>query len=352
MPRAHPSATDPLVRSLLTGQADAVLRVYGAKGLLPVAPDDRLRIFLAVWHDPDEEIGRFAKRSAEAVAADDWVRLFESAELSPGELDTIARATDDGAVLARVIREPGTPDDTLKRLAASSDETVQEALSINQSRLLRRPELIDCLEANPALSADCRRRIRELREEFFEKADRRGRAAGEPAAPPAPAGAPEEPAPAPEAEAAADRQEARAEPTVRDLKEVHRRLAYMTTFQRIETALKGTREERRILLRDVNKQVREAVLACPTLNDVDVQGFASTPSLEDDVYRRIAAVPAWVRKYPTMLALVSNPSVPSDVAIPLVRSLRVRDLRRVMNDRNLSNGVRVMARKFYTIKSR
>ena len=49
----------------------------------------------------------------------------------------------------------------------------QEALIVNQVRLLRQPALIEALYSNPDLTADGHRRLDELREEFFEKGKRR-----------------------------------------------------------------------------------------------------------------------------------------------------------------------------------
>ena len=131
---------------------------------------------------------------------------------------------------------------------------------------------------------------------------------------------------------------------------LHQRLAYMPVAQRIEVAMKGTREERRILITSVLKPVWEAVLKSPFLSDIELEAFASMRNVEEEVYRRMAAKPDWVRKYPVALALVRNAKVPPEVGMGLVKFLRIRDLKSVMNDRNLPEAVRVTARKLYLIK--
>src|SRR5262249_35561429 len=59
------------------------------------------------------------------------------------------------------------------RMAATVSGAPQDALIVNQARLLRTPDLIDALLGNPTLTVDGRRRLFELREEFFEKEKRR-----------------------------------------------------------------------------------------------------------------------------------------------------------------------------------
>jgi hypothetical protein len=73
-------------------------------------------------------------------------------------------------------------------------------------------------------------------------------------------------------------------------------------------------------------------------------------NVDDEVYRKMAAKPDWVRKYPVARALVKNAKVPPEVGMRLVKFLRIRDLKSVMNDRNLPEAVRVTARKLYLIK--
>src|SRR6185295_18174665 len=72
-----------------------------------------------------------------------------------------------------VLQHRNVSDATLAKLARTVTGEPQEALVVNQARLLRNPELIDALYENPDLTADSRRMLNELKEEFFEKATRR-----------------------------------------------------------------------------------------------------------------------------------------------------------------------------------
>lgn len=348
----QPTPRDPLLASILDGTGDRTLRLFGARGQIPLTPDDRLRVFLATRHDSDAQIAREAEASLAVVAPDEWLHFLRASHPSADELDVLASNTQDPAVLEEIVRNRNTPNATLTRLARTADGSVQEALVVNQARLLQWPDLMDVLLANPSLSLDSRRRLLELREEFFEKKERREAAAVEAAAQPSEEELPEPP---PEEEEAAGEEPAEAlaeEEPVRgaDGKELYQKILYMTVAEKIQTALKGTREERRILITDVSKVVVESVLRCPKLSDIEVAGFAGMRNVDEDVFRKISANREWVKKYNVVNALVRNPKVPPDVSLNLVKFLRIKDLKLTAEDRDLSEAVRVGARKLYRIK--
>jgi hypothetical protein len=352
-----PSAPPELqfnVASFADGTADRALRLFAAQGLLPLGIEDRLRTLLAVARDADPEIAAVAKETLARVTPDEWGLLLDLAPLSSREIETLFEATDDPGVLEPIVRHPETPDVVLIRLARKAEGSVQEALVVNQRRLLAHPDLIDALESNPALTPESRRLLGEMREEFFEKSARRHAAEQEAAAEAARAveAAPDvpEPAPAGGETAAGEGAEGEEELTEERRMALHQRLAYMTVAQRIDAATKGTREERRVLITSVLKPVWEAVLKSPFLTDVELETFASMRNVDEEVYRRMAAKADWVRKYAVVHALIKNPKVPPEVGMSLVKFLRLRDLKAVMNDRNLPEPVRIVARKLYLVK--
>jgi hypothetical protein len=358
-----PSAPPELefnVAAFTDGTADRALRVFAAQGLLPLGIEDRLRTLLAVARDSDPEVAALAKETLARISPDEWGLLLDLASLSAREIETLSEATDDPGVLEPIVRHPETSDAVLIRLARKAEGSVQEALVINQRRLLAHPDLIDALESNPALTPESRRLLGEMREEFFEKSARR-RAAEEEAAAEAArtieaaraleeAAAAAGPEPAAGATAAAPDAEGEEELTEERRMALHQRIAYMTVAQRIDAATKGTREERRVLITSVLKPVWEAVLKSPFLTDVELEAFAAMRNVDEEVYRRMAAKADWVRKYAVVLALIKNPKVPPEVGMSLVKFLRLRDLKAVMNDRNLPEPVRIVARKLYLVK--
>ena len=342
-----------LVTYLLGGSAEHGLRLLGAQGLLPLEMEERLRVLLAMGRDADPEIGSAARESLAAIRPDEWLQFLEYCRPDAADLDALSGSTEDSSVLEAIVRHRETSDETLARIAASASESVQEVLVTNQVRLLQNPELIDRLLENPGLSNDSRRRLAELKEEFFDKAERRRLALASEEELAALAEAAEEESAGLEAEspesgsAPAMDVELAQKP---ELKELHQRIAYMTAAEKIHEAVKGGSDSRAILILDVSRQVREAVLACPKLNERDVLAFAGLRQVEEDVLRVIGTTPEWTRRYPIIHALVANPKTPPDVAMVLVPRLRLRDLRLLSRDRNLAEAVRATVRKFYLIK--
>ncbi|MGH9443661.1 MAG: hypothetical protein ACRD16_15465 [Thermoanaerobaculia bacterium] len=334
---------DSTVAALLDGSADRVLRLFGARGLLPLGVEERLRVLLTCRNDTDAEVAGEAAASIARVLPEEWLSFLDLGAISASEVEILASSTDDPLVLERLVRLRTTPDSVLVRIAREGPAAVLEALVVNQTRLLAHPPIIDAAEANSALPADCRRLLREIREEFFEKAAKRRDRAD---AAPSPEG--------PEPEASAPTEEsAPGEETPEEVQRrmaINQRIAYMNASEKIETALKGTREERRILITDVNKSVWAAVLKCPYLTDVELEGFAAMRSVDEGVFRAMALKPDWLRKYGVVYRLVNNPVVPAEISMGLVKFLRMRDLKLVMNDRNLPEAVRVTARKIYLIR--
>jgi hypothetical protein len=64
-----------------------------------------------------------------------------------------------------------------------------------------------------------------------------------------------------------------------------------------------------------------------------------------ELYQEIAATREWMRKPKIQLALVTNPAVPLSITLPLIKYFGMRDLRKIMLDRNLAEAVRTSARK-------
>jgi hypothetical protein len=123
------------------------------------------------------------------------------------------------------------------------------------------------------------------------------------------------------------------------------RIAALNVAQRLALAMRGSREERAILIRDPNKIVGVAVLASPKLTDSEVESIAKMASISDELLRVIANTRAWVKNYPVVAALTKNPKTPLAVSMNLLSRLNDRDLRLLSSDRNIPDTLRLTARK-------
>lgn len=157
-----------------------------------------------------------------------------------------------------------------------------------------------------------------------------------------PAAAAEPPADAPLVDTAADEP---APPADEREESTLQRLAGMSVAERISRAMKGTREERGILIRDPNRIVTSAVLSSPKMTDTEIAGIARMANVSEDVLRTIAGNRAWLKNYTVALGLVKNAKTPVAVSMNLLNRLNDRDLRMLSTDRNVADVLRVTARK-------
>jgi hypothetical protein len=126
------------------------------------------------------------------------------------------------------------------------------------------------------------------------------------------------------------------------------RLSRMTVADRIKRAMLGTREERYILVRDVNRMVAAAVLSSPKLSEADIEVFARMGNVSEDVLRVIGMNRAWTKNYSVMLGLCKHPKTPPALSMQIVPRLNERDLKMLAIDRNVPEGLRLLARKMVT----
>ncbi|MEA2329012.1 MAG: hypothetical protein QOE68_3971, partial [Thermoanaerobaculia bacterium] len=157
-----------IIERIESGQYPREIVETIARGFLPLPQDDLIAVLAFLTTSPDSGIAAAAKTSLTDVPSRS-VHGFASNESAPAEhLALLMRATNDPFVLEALIRNRALPDALVAEVAAVADSAVQEIVVINQARILRAPEILDALLANPAVTADVRRRAMETREEFFD----------------------------------------------------------------------------------------------------------------------------------------------------------------------------------------
>jgi hypothetical protein len=119
---------------------------------------------------------------------------------------------------------------------------------------------------------------------------------------------------------------------------------------RIQLAMKGTKEERSILIRDGTKIVALAVLESPKVTDGEVEAFASQKNVLEAVLRSIPMKRRYAKHYPIIRNLVFNPRTPMDVALGLMKNMLVADLRNLSSNKQVSETVRKLALKMFKQK--
>ena len=345
---AEARAVNPLVEQFRQGRVPRDLRLMAAQGALPLGPADLADLLEFLLHDVDEEIRNGASASLLAIPAAELRPLARDRSSAPGLLAWVLARREEPELQEAVLQNATLPDEAIEARAAALPEELAELVVINQVRLLRRTTLLEALEQNQNLSKDQRRRLRELRESFHIGEQPPAPAPAPPpvAPPPEPVEAEPEPAPpATEAEAIAQYlgdDEQQDDKKISTVQRIYR----MNTAEKLIAALKGSREDRAILVRDTNRLVSSAVLGSPRLTDVEIESFAGMKSLSDEVLRKIGSHREWTKRYGVVANLVKNPRTPLAISLGLVSRLNPRDIKGLSVDRNVPEVIRKQAQKF------
>ena len=383
-------STNPVVQSIISGNAPAAARSAAARGLLPLPQADLLEVLVHLTADNDPAVAKAAQETLADQGSTDLLQVAASEITAPSVLGYLASLTTaDRELLEAVVANNRTPDEAIAMLARStSNAALIELVAVNQQRLIRAPEIIDAVLSNPARSAAAERRVTETRREFFEKERGARQIAGELRARGNLAAAeffesaelrgqmslddawviaqhievsdvdiddswlarelieemlvetPEQTAA--NAQAIINAERAEGEITQERISLI-RRIMFMTVKDRVKLAIKGDREARGILIRDSNKVVATGVIHNPRITDKEIENIASMRTVADEVLRLIGMNRAWARSYPIIHNLARNPRTPLATAVQILPRIRTKDLKSISNNRNVSEGVRRQA---------
>ncbi len=387
------TSTNPVVQSIISGNAPVAARSAAARGLLPLPQADLVEALVHLTTDNDPAIAKAAQETLEAQEATELLQIASTETTAPavlGYLASVSTATRE--IHDAIASNANTPDEAIALLArATPNASLVELITLNQQRLIRSPEIIDAILLNPARSAEAERRAKEVRQEFFEKERgarqiaeelrARGNAAAaeffETAELTMPDGemsvddawviaqhievsdvdiddswlarefiaemlveTPEQLAANAQAVINAEKLEGDVSPERISL---IRRIMFMTVKDRVKLAIKGDREARGILIRDSNKIVASGVIHNPLLTDQEVESIAAMRQISDEVLRLIGMNRAWARSYPIIHNLARNPRTPMATAVHILPRIRTKDLNAISLNRNVSEAVRRQA---------
>ncbi len=129
------------------------------------------------------------------------------------------------------------------------------------------------------------------------------------------------------------------------------KIARLNITGRIQLAMKGTKEERSMLIRDGTKIVALAVLDSPKISDGEVEKIASQKNVLEAVLRAIPMKRKFAKNYIITRNLVANPRVPLDVALGLMKNLMVNDLKAIAGNKEVSETIRKLAMRQFKQKT-
>jgi hypothetical protein len=121
------------------------------------------------------------------------------------------------------------------------------------------------------------------------------------------------------------------------------RISTLDVKGRIQLAMKGSKEERALLVRDGTKIVALAVLDSPKISDGEVEKFAGQKNVLEAVLRAIPMKRRFMKQYNIVRNLVFNPRTPIDVSLGLMKNILVADLKILSGNKEVSDTVRKLA---------
>ena len=359
-PQEHLTAA-VVIERIASGEYAPEVVATIARGFLPLPQEDLIAVLAYLAVSSDGELAETASMSLKEIPAASMAVFASSEQSISDHLVLLMQATEDPAILERLIRNRAVPDEAVIELAGHADAAVQEIVVINQARILRAPQILDALMGNPRLSPEARRRALETREEFFDKKARLEKLAEDEVADFLPnddiADLLEKAAQEDQAYAAAGTPPpqtlAATEAIVEaDKRPIFARILLMSVAQKVQLAFKGGRTERLILVRAHNKLVCSAVMRNPRMTESEAESIAGMRNVDDEVLRLIATRREWMSKYNIVISLARNSKTPIGVVLPLINRLTLRDLKSLKDDKGVAETVRSTARKLHQQRSK
>ena len=119
---------------------------------------------------------------------------------------------------------------------------------------------------------------------------------------------------------------------------------------RIGLAMRGSKEDRSILIRDGTKLVALAVLDSPKISDSEVEKIALQKNVQESVLRAIPLRRRFAKNYNIMRNLVFNPRTPLDLSLGLMKKLLVHDLKSLAGNKEVPETIRKLALRMHAQK--
>jgi hypothetical protein len=320
------------------------VRTMAARGLIPLAPRDLIKILYILCHDKDEGVQRLADETIRSYSPK-IVDSILSGDIEPPIIDYLVRHHREGHLfVGKALANKNTSDETLIYLASGANGTVLDDLSLKHERLLKSPEVLEALIQNPAVKGA-------LRQAMLELADPTAR---------------ERMTAIPGDTATREQVQATTTPDIDgkstaltsdnqddiDGHNIAAQIHLMSVSEKIKYATRGNKEVRAILIKDSSKLVVAAVIKSPKISEEEILKVAQNKQANDEAIRIITLNKEWLKNYSIRVALINNPKTPPGIAMRLIPYLSKKDLKDLAGSRNVSSLISTSAKKALAAKSK
>jgi len=319
-----------VLEAIRHGTAPPIIKRQASRGSLPLAAPEQLEILVFLLADPDPTMSGAARVTLDSWPPEKIAEALADAETSADALAHFAAQKDLPPPLAEVVlNHPHADDRSLLALGSRLSPERIQAIADQPDRLALLPGFVTALLDRKDLPPGLRSSIEKLHLE--QQREQSALEAALQAEEEAEVHAPEE------------QKRERVSLTVK--------VARMGTSERMQLALKGSKDERMILIRDPSKVVYRAVLQSPKITDSEVEGFAAMKNIADEALRIMGTSRKYLKIYGVIRNLVNNPRTPLDVSLGLMARLTENDLKNLSRNRNVPETVRSLALKAYKQKT-
>ncbi len=337
--------TNPLVAAILGGQAPLQLKISAVRGVLPLERTELLRILVVLAQDSEGQVSKEARSRLAEMPDEELVPILEDPGAPPDLLRHFGREHGQReSLIEAVLGNSSAPIGFLKEICLALTATQIDRLLLNQTRLIENPDLLDVLSGNKNLKLIQRSRIDEIWKHFINK--QKEKILAEPQPEPEP-----EPAAVAETGGPDDGGTESVEP-IRYSDSANQKIMRMNVPEKIMLALKGSREERSILIMDSSKVVKKAVLESPRMTDQEIEKISKMRSATEELLRMIASNRDWMKSYSIMHGLATNPKTPPSISINMVNRFNDKDLKVLARDRDVPEVLRRRARQILDQKEK
>jgi hypothetical protein len=345
-------------------------RMMAARGLLPLPKPAELATVLYQLVVGDPAVGPAAQATANGMPAKVLAAALADPDIEAVVLDWLApRAKKDPALFEALALNARTADETIVALAADGGVREVDLIAGNEQRLLRCPDIIAAMYANPQARMSTVDRAVELAVRNNVKVN--GISAWEELVRVMAGGAPEA------AAADADAVFAQALVGVNDVADAvvvaksteegveiregednqpavdEKRvpIGKMSVPAKMRLAALGNAFARSILVRDPVRLVAIAAVKAPGVTELEVAKYAGNHALDNDVIRYISGRRDWTRLYGIKKSLCMNPKTPIAESSKMLIHLRDNDIRAIVKSKGVPSAVVAQARKIIAQRS-
>jgi hypothetical protein len=335
---------------------DDTLR-QAAAGTLPLPPSEMVEVLVLLANHP--RFGETARSTLAQRGDEDQLRPVVADPNAAKEVLNYFLTHRRPELMMDIISNPAVTDATVAVVAETASRSLLE-LMLQNERVLRSPDIMVGLAANPELfPAELQTLKERLKTQGKDLADtgevfdyewalwimdHAAEIAAEESKVFNLVDATEEEKLAAAGKAAAEAEDPERISTIT-------KIARMSVGQRVQLAMKGTKDERFVLIRDGSKMVALAVLESPKVSDGEVESFAAMKNVQEDVLRGIGRKRKFMKNYGVVRALVNNPRTPLDQGLTLVNYLMTADLKALSMNKNVADTIRKVALKYFREKT-